>query len=156
MKHKHRARRLALQSICCLDVQGDRAWEMVELFLKDSKELPKTIDAARTMATETFSRREEIDCVLARHARHWELGRLALVDRNILRLATWELSGGEVPYKVVITEALRLAQEFSTVESPRFINGVLDAIAKELGRDTENNSRDAGDAQDGNSRDEHG
>jgi N utilization substance protein B len=129
---------------------------MVDLFLEDSRELPQTIETARTMATETLARGEEIDCVLARHARHWELGRLAMVDRNILRLATWELLARDVPYKVVITEALRLAQEFSTVESPRFINGVLDAISRELGRDTESGSSDAGDTRDDNGSDEHG
>jgi len=149
VKQKHRARRLALQSICCLDVQGERAAEMIDLFLDDSREPPRIVATARAMATQAFARREEIDRILARHARHWELGRLALVDRNILRLGTWELMGGEVPYRVVITEALRLAQEFSTIESPRFINGVLDAIAKELGGDTRNDSRDARDAGEG-------
>lgn len=114
---------------------------MIELFLQDSRETPKTIETARHLAKETFGNREEIDGILARHARHWELARLALVDRNILRLATWELISGAAPYKVAITEALRLGQEFSTVESPRFLNGVLDAAARELGKD-------AGDAED--------
>lgn len=135
MSQRHRARRPALQGLCCLDVQGPKAMDKIEAFLADSRETPETIDAARRLLKQTFARREEIDELLVRHARHWDLSRLALVDRNILRLATYELRGGKVPVRVVITEALRLAQEFSTAESPRFINGVLDAIAKELGRD---------------------
>ena len=92
-----------------------------------------------------YEDRAECDRLLARHARHWELGRLALVDRNILRLAVTEMLA-KAPPKVVITEAMQLAREFSTAESPRFVNGVLDAIAKELRvGEEERISRDAGD-----------
>ena len=61
------------------------------------------------------------------------------MDRNILRLATYELRFDKAPPKVVITEALRLAREFSTAESPRFVNGILDAVVRELqaGQDAE-------------------
>jgi N utilization substance protein B len=65
-----------------------------------------------------------------------------MVDRNILRLGVYELRKGSAPFKVVISEALRLAREFSSAESPRFINGVLDAVAKEL----QNSSRDTGES----------
>jgi len=133
LKQQHRARRLALQCLCCLDVQGQHAGGMVERFLVDSRELPGTIQAARGMVASARGRLSEIDDVLARHARHWDMERLALVDRNILRLATCELFDRSAPCKVVISEALRLAQEFSTLESPRFVNGVLDSVARELG-----------------------
>lgn len=132
MKQLHRTRRLALQGLCCLDVQGGRAADMVELFLRDSKEPPGTVQAARGMIARTRDRLAGIDEILARHAKNWELERLAMVDRNILRLATRELLDGSVPHKVVIAEALRLAEEFSTLESPRFVNGVLDAVSREL------------------------
>jgi N utilization substance protein B len=108
---------------------------MVEAFLKDSKESPETVEAARKLLADTAASGQQIDAMLSRHARRWQLHRLALVDRNILRLATCELLAGKTPFKVVITEAIRLGQEFSTVDSPRFINGVLDAIVKELGLD---------------------
>ena len=138
--HRHRARRLALQGLCCLDVQGDRAMEMIGDFIDDSHEPPQTLAEARRMLREAHALREQLDEMLARHARHWEMSRLALVDRNILRLACWELWQGQAPVRVVISEALRLAQEFCTAESPRFVNGVLDAVAREMagetGRDT--------------------
>ena len=132
MKQPHRARRLALQGICCLDARRQKTSEPVDHFIQDSKESPETIDAARKLLAGVCEDLPRIDEILARHARHWELSRLALVDRNILRLATWELRSGKTPHKVAIAEALRLAQEFSTIESPRFINGVLDAVAREL------------------------
>ena len=132
MSQRHRARRLALQALCCLDVQGERARETVGEFIQDSRESPETRTAARRLFTETSAACNEIDALLGRHAHHWDLSRLALVDRNILRLATCELRAGKTPFKVVISEAIRLGQEFSGAESPRFINGVLDAVAREI------------------------
>jgi len=107
----------------------------VDAFLDDSRETGETILAARRLIAMTLKLSDQIDDLLVRHARHWELSRLALVDRNILRLGVCELRQGRTPLKVVISEALRLAQEFSTAESPRFVNGVLDAVAKEIARD---------------------
>jgi len=131
---RHRARRLALQGLCCLDVQGTEAANLVDLFLADSRESSETIAAARSLLSGTLATQPDIDAILARHARHWDLPRLALVDRNILRLASCELRTGQTPLRIVISEALKLAHEFSTAESPRFINGVLDAVAKEIAK----------------------
>lgn len=131
MSH-HRARRLALQGLCCLDVQGGEGMDLALAFVDDSREAAETIDGARQLLTAGFDARRACDDLLARHARNWDLERLALVDRNILRLACHELIGGRVPARVVIAEALKLAQEFSSAQAPRFINGVLDAVAKEL------------------------
>ena len=144
MPQSHRARRLALQGLCCLDIQGDKVRDLIEEFLGDSREAAQTTATARDMLTAAWADRADCDVLLARHARHWDLARLALVDRNILRLAACELRTRNTPHKVVITEALKLAQEFSSAESPRFINGVLDAVAKEIGRDAgdEASSRD--------------
>ena len=135
MTQRHRSRRLALQGLCCIDVQGRRAIDAVDAFIDDSREESETVVVAKQMLGSTLAGCDECDALLARHARHWDMSRLALVDRNILRLAAWELRKGETPVRVVISEALRLAQEFSTAESPRFVNGVLDAAARELRMD---------------------
>jgi transcription antitermination protein NusB len=121
-----------MQGLCCLDSQGTSAWPGVEQFINDSRESSLLVDRAMMMLRKAFDARPVSDELLARHARKWELHRLALVDRNILRLATWELTTDHAPSKVVISESLKLAKEFSTSESPRFINGVLDAIVEEL------------------------
>lgn len=135
MSSRHRARRLALQGLCCLDVQGEGAAELVRQFIDDSDEQPATLAAAHELLTVALACRGDCDDVLARHAKHWDLPRLALVDRNILRLAVSEMRGGQTPPKVVITEAIRLAREFSTADSSRFVNGVLDAVLKEFQAD---------------------
>jgi len=100
--------------------------------------------ALRTLRS-AFDTRPQADEMLLRNAGHWSLARLALIDRNILRLAVYELIEGEVPTKVVISEALRLANEFSTAESPRFINGVIDAVMHEIDAHKKDSS-DHGDA----------
>ena len=134
MSRPHQARRLALQGLCCLDVQGDApaVIKMVGEFIEDSDQPPETALAARQMVERTLADRDHCDELLARHARRWSLSRLAMVDRNILRMAVSELRNESTPFKVVIAEALKLAHEFSTSESPRFINGVLDAVAGEV------------------------
>ena len=132
MKTASRARRLALQGLSCLDVQGDKVRDLVDSFLSDSEETPETLSTARALLEAAWKDRPVCDEFLARHARNWELSRLALVDRNILRLAVSELRAGTTPLRVVITEALKLAEEFCTADSPRFVNGVLDAVAKQI------------------------
>ena len=121
-----------MQAMCCLDVQGDKAMDLARQFIADSRESDETIAAAQLLMEQAFGAREDSDRMLERHTRRWDVGRLALVDRNILRLAVHEMVSGKTPPKVAITEALRIAQEFSSAESPRFINGILDAVYKEL------------------------
>lgn len=136
MTSRHKARRLALQGLCCLDVQGDKSLGPVRDFIENSKESGETIAAACELTEGVLSDRDECDELLSRHARHWKLHRLALVDRNILRLAVHEIRANPDMFKVAISEATNLAQEFSTAQSPRFVNGVLDAVAKELLRNS--------------------
>ena len=132
MSRRHRARRLALQALCCLDVQGEGARELVDQFIDDSREPQQTLRQSREMLDQTLRDRSQCDAILDKYAKNWQLSRLALVDRNVLRLAVAELRLGLTPHKVVIAEAIRLAQEFSTAESPRFVNGVLDAVARDI------------------------
>lgn len=141
MSSQHRSRRLALQALCCLDTQGPGAWKLLEQFIKDSNEPSMVIDGALRLLTEAFDAKPKSDALLSRHARRWELPRLALVDRNILRLAVCELMDEKTPFKVVISESLRLAREFSTAESPRFVNGVLDAVAREIRENQRNENK---------------
>lgn len=133
VKHRHRARRLAMQAICCLDVQGEDHMDLALGFVRESREPLDAIYLAERMLEGAWAQRQRSDESLRQISRHWDIHRMPLVDRNILRLAVWELQATQTPYKVVINEAVRLAQEFSTAESPRFINGILDAVASRTG-----------------------
>jgi transcription antitermination factor NusB len=132
LNNPHRIRRLVLQGLCCVDSQGSSAWQSIEEFLRDSRETTMLIEKSLRTLRSAFDMRPQSDEMLLRNAGQWSLARLALIDRNILRLAVYELLATDVPKKVVISEALRLANEFSTAESPRFINGVIEAIMHDI------------------------
>ena len=85
-----------------------------------------------TLVRGTVERQAEIDDMIKRHLQHWRLERMATVDRNILRLATYELLATATPPAVVIDESLELARRFSNDEAVQFVNGVLDAAHKEI------------------------
>lgn len=136
MNDPHRVRRLVLQGLCTLDVQGPPGLEGVYAFIKDSDDDIEVRVSAAQLLRDAWDSRAEADRLLTRHAKRWELSRLALVDRNILRLGVCELLALKLSHKIIISEALRLAREFSTAESPRFVNGVLDAVAKEIAKET--------------------
>jgi N utilization substance protein B len=74
----------------------------------------------------------EIDARIAKHAENWRMERMPAVDRNLLRLAVFEMTSGKTPAAVVIDEAIELARKFSSEESAQFVNGVLDAIHREV------------------------
>ena len=82
----------------------------------------------------TVEKAGEIDALISSHAEHWRIERMPAVDRNILRLAIYEMRKTDTPPAVVIDEALELARRFSTEESVQFVNGVLDAVHKEGSR----------------------
>jgi N utilization substance protein B len=88
---------------------------------------------AETIVRGTKAQQEKIDELIGRFAEHWDLDRMAVVDRNILRAGIFELLwAGDIPPKVAINEALEVARKFSTEESTRFINGILDRVLREM------------------------
>jgi len=95
--------------------------------------VPKgAIEFARTLVTGVVARLSELDALVGLHARNWRVSRMAVVDRNVLRLGAYELRDTSTPVAVVIDEAVDLARRFGSDRSPAFVNGVLDAIAKEV------------------------
>jgi N utilization substance protein B len=95
-------------------------------------------DGARAFAEElalgVAAHRDELDARIADHAQNWRLDRMAAVDRNVLRLAAYELLYTGTPASIVIDEAVELARDFGGERSPAFVNGVLDALARERQR----------------------
>ena len=92
----------------------------------------ETMALAAKMAQGAWEHRQDSDTWLERLAPQWPPRRQPVVDRNILRLAVWEMTHTSTPPKVVIDEAIELAKRFSTENSPAFINGVLDAVLREI------------------------
>jgi N utilization substance protein B len=102
-------------------------------------ERPEVDGDTRGFADDLFSvatdRHQEVDALIQKHAQHWRVDRMAAVDRNVLRTGVAELMAYKTPRPVVINEALEIARRFSAPESVQFINGVLDSVGKELGRE---------------------
>ena len=95
---------------------------------------PLVLDRAEALAGRVVESVDSLDAEAARASENWRMSRMAVVERNILRLGILELRRGEVPPKVAIDEAVRLAHWFGGARAPGFVNGVLDGIAHALGR----------------------
>jgi len=133
MGSRRKAREYALQMLFQWDITHDVIEQIVINFWEGQDEPEETRLFAESLASGTIGTVENIDRLIGRHAENWRLDRMAVVDRNILRLATYEfLSDSETPKTVVINEAIEIARRFSAQESPQFINGILDSIRKEL------------------------
>ena len=115
------------------DITHDSIEQIQSTFWEDQDEAEDTRVFAETLAAGAIERVEKIDALIGRHAENWRLDRMAVVDRNILRLATYEfIYDAETPKTIVINEAIEIARRFSAQESPQFINGILDSIRKEV------------------------
>lgn len=123
------AREKSLQALYQMDVSGAEPEEAIANVLGEEaadEYLSKSVKG-------TFEHREEIDAMIKAHLEKWSFERLAKVDRNILRLAVFEMKyGDDVPEKVAINEAIELAKQFSDEQSGKFINGVLSRIKESL------------------------
>ncbi len=148
---RREARILALQALCQLDVQGDGFLPQLDAFLRDSENERRAegtsgvpggfaggaISAAAALVRAAWHGRAARDEQVVAASEHWRLERMALVDRNLIRLAVCELlEHPGTPLPVVINEAVEIAREFGDADSPRFVNGVLDAVWHRIQRDT--------------------
>lgn len=130
---KSRAR--ALQLLYAWEMQGGPPMASVATGLSRlTGPEPRILDRAEALAAGVISDVGTLDAEAARAAEHWRMSRIAVVERNILRLGIHELRRGEVPPKVAIDEAVRLAHWFGGARAPGFVNGVLDGIARTMGR----------------------
>ena len=135
MGSRRKARECALQMLFAADVAEATSEEVVRSYWAELGE-PDLDDTAREFATRlasgTLANLELLDERIRSRAEHWRISRMAVVDRNILRLAVYEFLYEPTPRTVAINEALEIARRFSTYEATQFINGILDAIKRDL------------------------
>lgn len=134
---RHQAREAALQILYFWEVGGTQPSQAIGAYFREH--LPDASDEVKAFAANlvegTIAGLAEIDRLIGQHSANWRFERLAAIDRLILRLAVWELQHQpDVPAAVVIDEALELARTFSSDDSVKFVNGVLDAIRLGIGR----------------------
>ena len=132
MSTRRRAREIVLQLLYEADMNNGRDETEARRFIRSRLQGRKALaQFAAHLFAETLAHREVIDEHLSRLAQRWTLSRMAVADRNVLRLGAYEILFGETPGRVAVNEAIVLAQRYGNKDSPRFVNGILDRLLKE-------------------------
>ena len=134
MRKRTLGRELALQLAYQIDLRGEDIMPDIEEQLREGEHAAEVVEFAKSLLTGFHEHRETIDARIEEIAKNWQLKRMAVIDRNILRLATYELLfRDDIPPLVAINEAIEMAKKFSTRNSGPFVNGILDNIRLRTG-----------------------
>ncbi len=130
MRKRTLARECTLQILYQINMTDYGEEEVLQRFWQDQSVDPEVKDFTERLVRGTLRNVKNIDEIVAKYAENWDLKRMAVIDRNILRQATYELLylAGEIPPKVAINEAITIAKKYSQEESGKFVNGILDKI----------------------------
>jgi transcription antitermination protein NusB len=133
MGNRRRSRELAMQALFSMESSENHTKELLERFCKHFTPSKKVLPFFLKLVEGVRKAGPEIDAVIERYSDHWKLSRMSGVDRNILRIAVYELMYcNDIPSKVTINEAIDIGKKFGTDESGAFINGILDGIRMAL------------------------
>ena len=134
MGKRRKSRKLASQFLYQISITGTDSWEkFLDAFLEDQNAPPDVGKFTGRIVREVIARRDKIDGVIATYATNWDIKRIAMVDKNILRIGVCELLYmDDIPPIVSINEAVDIAKKYGAVDSGKFVNGVLDKIRLEL------------------------
>jgi N utilization substance protein B len=134
MGKRRKARETVLEALYCYEIRGDGCIDEIFEYCREMHKLDDDgAEFARNLFNKTVESLSELDSKIEAHVKNWDLKRLATIDKNILRLGLAEMSYfPDIPIKVSIDEAIELAKAYGTAESGRFVNGVLDALNKDL------------------------
>jgi N utilization substance protein B len=136
---RRRAREIALQVLYQLDISDGNPREVLRLYWENFAPTAKALDFCQRLVQGVHQNQPQIDQLIEETSENWSLKRMSFVDRNILRMATFELwKCPDIPFKVTLNEAVELAKKFSTDESGAFINGILDKIHAHLSSNKDN------------------
>jgi transcription antitermination protein NusB len=130
MKTRRRARRVTLETLYEYDIANHPPGEILQRRLAENYMEQAGVEFASQLVQGTIEHQEEMDMLISRYAPEWPLDQMAVIDRNILRIAIYEfLIDSNTPVKVAINEAVELAKTYGSDSAPRFINGVLGTLA---------------------------
>lgn len=136
MRKRTKARECALQMLYQIDITSDKPEASMMSYWADNPQPQDIMEFAAKVVEGTLAQKEDIDNLISKYAENWTISRMAVVDRNILRMAAYELLySPDIPPKVSINEAIDLAKKFGDAESGKFVNGILDRIHKESRED---------------------
>jgi len=130
MKSRTKARSIALQALYEVDLTGHKPMDVLDERLEEMPLDQDLTDFCREIIFGVLSLTDQLDNFISQHAPEWPLDQVAVIDRNILRIALWEFAvQGTTPIKVAINEAIELAKLYGSDSTPRFVNGVLGSLA---------------------------
>lgn len=133
MGSRRKARVLALTALYDIEMNQNNSESVLKNMFTQREYGDEVFTYTNRLVHKTVERMDEIDKVISNTVEHWEMSRIAIIDKNILRLAVCELLYfDDIPVKVTLDEAIEIAKEYSTKNSGRFVNGVLDKIAKNI------------------------
>lgn len=131
MKSRTKARGLALQVLYEYDLTGHQPGIALQERLEDQPLDAKLTDFAQKIIMGVLGVRDSLDAFISKNAPEWPMDQVATIDRNILRIALWELAfDSDTPVKVIINEAVELSKTFGSDSTPRFVNGVLGSLVE--------------------------
>jgi N utilization substance protein B len=134
VSRRRRAREVVLQLLYEDDLNPQHPlWASDRFLQRRLNREPDLLDVGRQLLAGVRRHRPEVDRRLAEAAQNWSLHRMAVIDRNVLRLAAYEMRWTEVPARVAINEALELAKRYGSEQSAAFVNGILDRLLREIG-----------------------
>lgn len=129
MRKRTKARESVLQILYQIDLTNDPIDAVLDRYWNGRDRNPEVIEFANEIIKGTLGHLSEIDDIILKHSDKWEIDRMPIIDRNIIRFATYEIIYmDDIPPKVTIDEAVELANRFSSINSGKFVNGVLDKI----------------------------
>ena len=128
MGSRHQARERALQILFQYDIHG-RPGLWLDLFWKENESTEEVKAFAERLVAGVLDKKKDLDGLIGKYATNWKVSRMPIMDRNILRVGTYELMWmDDVPAKVTVNEAIELAKSFGDDEASKFINGILDSV----------------------------
>ena len=131
MRKRTKSRELALQILYQINLTGDKLDNSLDNFWREHRTSPQIKQFALELVTGTMTNLDKIDQTISKCSENWQIERMAVVERNVLRIACYELLFMEdIPPKVSINEAINIAKKFATPQSGRFVNGILDKIKR--------------------------
>jgi len=129
MGNRRKSRELAMQALFYMDMSRDDSKELLDRFCKNFNPSSATLPFFLKLVKGVMHSRPEVDAIIERFSSNWKLSRMPAVDRNVMRIAVYELlCCPDIPYKVSLNEAIDIGKKFGTEESGAFINGILDSI----------------------------
>jgi len=131
MRLRSKAREIALHILYQVEIAHTDYQPACQNYFKNYPQKQEVIDFSHILIEGVCKNLQDLDSLIKKYVKNWEIDRMAVIDRNILRLACFEIINlPEIPPKVSINEAIELAKRFGDIDSPRFVNGVLDKIYK--------------------------